>query len=114
MKLSLSLKFIITYILLGITGFILLNTAGAQLVEDHIISRESSRLYTSATSLASTKAIRSYQDAETYFDRTLPGDAGSRCAQLSAQGYLICSSCDITRADADHGHHPQCFLYSSA
>lgn len=65
MKLSLSLKFIITYILLGITGFILLNTAGAQLVEDHIISRESSRLYTSATSLASTKAIRSYRDAET-------------------------------------------------
>ena len=65
MKLSLSLKFIIFYILLGISGFILLNTAGAHLVEGHIISRESSRLYTSATSLASTKAIRSYRDAET-------------------------------------------------
>ena len=65
MKLSLSLKFIIFYILLGISGFVLLNTAGAHLVEEHIISRESSRLYTSATSLASTKAIRSYRDAET-------------------------------------------------
>lgn len=65
MKLSLSLKFIIFYILLGIAGFILLNTAGAHLVEEHVISRESSQLYTSATSLASTKAIRSYRDAET-------------------------------------------------
>ncbi len=65
MKLSLSLKFIIFYMLLAVSGFVLLNTAGAHMVEQHIISRETSRLYTSATSLASTKAIRSYRDAQT-------------------------------------------------
>ena len=64
MKLSLSLKFIITYIFLGIVGFVLLNTAGTRVLENHIVSKESSRLYTSAVSLSSTKAIRSYQDSE--------------------------------------------------
>ena len=64
MKLSLSLKFVITYIVLGIAGFVLLNTEGLHMLGNHIVTNESSRLYTSAVSLSSTKAIRSYQNTE--------------------------------------------------
>ncbi len=64
MKLNLSLKFIITYILLGIAGFVLLNTAGSYFLENHILARESSHLYSSATSLSATNAVRSYQSTE--------------------------------------------------
>lgn len=64
MKLSLSLKFIISYILLGIVGFVLLNTAGAHMLEQHVINRESSQLYSSAISLSNTQAIRSYRNSE--------------------------------------------------
>ena len=64
MKLSLSLKFVITYIVLGIAGFVLRNTEGIRILDNYIIGSESSRLYTSAVSLSSTKAIRSYQDTE--------------------------------------------------
>ena len=64
MKLSLSLKFVITYIVLGIVGFVLLNTEGIRILDRYVVNNESSRMYTSAVSLSSTKAIRSYQNEE--------------------------------------------------
>ena len=42
MKLSLSLKFVITYIVLGIAGFVLLNTEGIRILDNYIIGSESS------------------------------------------------------------------------
>lgn len=107
MKLSLSLKFVITYIILGIAGFILLNTAGAHVLDTYIINKESSRLYTSAISLSSTKTIRSYQDSErlTSAHEMLQAVANTEQVDIlliDSQGALVLdTSCSLAEADTD-------------
>ena len=114
MKLSLSLKFVITYIVLGITGFVLLNTEGLHMMGNHIINNESSRLYTSAVSLSSTKVIRSYQNTESleYAHEMLQAVADTEQVDImiiDSQGQLVLDTstplADI-RSDALTGFDP--------
>ena len=62
MRIALPVKFVLTYVLIGILGFVLFNTLGASAIEKYALSTESSKLYSSVTSLANTQTIRSYQD----------------------------------------------------
>ena len=114
MKLSLSLKFVLTYIVLGIVGFVLLNTEGIRILDRYVVSNESSRLYTSAVSLSSTKVIRSYQDEESLESayemlQTVAATEQVDIMIIDSQGQLVLDTSTPladTRSDALTGFDP--------
>lgn len=61
MKLPLPFKFIVSYVILAIIGFCLLNTLGVRLLESYLLEKQSTLLYEEAASLAANDALRYYQ-----------------------------------------------------
>ena len=60
MKKKLFWKFLIAYILIGITSFILISTAGSRLLEKELVDSHSMSLYKEASRIASYQAARYY------------------------------------------------------
>ena len=104
----------LTYIVLGIVGFVLLNTEGIRILDRYVISNESSRLYTSAVSLSSTKVIRSYQDEESLESayemlQTVAATEQVDIMIIDSQGQLVLDTSTPladTRSDALTGFDP--------
>ncbi len=61
MKNRLFFKFLVIYILVGISGFILLSTVGASLIERNIITYESRNLYSEASEIAEDDALTGFR-----------------------------------------------------
>lgn len=65
MKKFLFAKFITAMVFLGILGFTTISLIGTGLVEDHVESVYSGRLYREASKIAGQRAIKYYQDIDT-------------------------------------------------
>lgn len=107
MRKSLYLKFILAYVLLGITGFITLCTIGSDLIESHLLKSCSSGLYREATTVASTQAARYYNkqsSLEEMYDNlvTLSAYQGSETWLVSTQGEIL-----INTSDPFDPEHPE-------
>lgn len=65
MKKFLFAKFIIAMVFLGILGFTAISLVGTDLVEDHVESVYSGRLYREASKIAGQRAVKYYQETDT-------------------------------------------------
>ena len=64
MKKTLYFKFILSYILLGIVGFILISTLGSNMIQSRMLKKTGQVLYKEAMSIASYQANADYDDEE--------------------------------------------------
>ena len=85
MKKKLFWKFLIAYILIGITSFILISTAGSRLLEKELVDSHSMSLYKEASRIASYQAARYYTRGITL------EEVRTNCA-ISAKPLLIISA----------------------
>ena len=94
MKLSLPVKFILSYILLALAGFCLINTVGARMFGKYQMSRVCTELYEEAISLSRSDTISYYRPRDdmenTYFIlHTLAEVQGNDILIVDIRGHVI-------------------------
>lgn len=94
MKLSLPVKFVLSYVLLSLAGFCLVNTVGAQMFEKYQMSRVCTGLYEEAISLSRSDTISYYRPRDnmedTYFIlHTLAETQGNDILIVDIRGNVI-------------------------
>ena len=93
MKKYLYIKFILAIILLGLLGFSAISLAGGKLMQEHVESVYSEKLYREATHIAQYPLIRSYQTIEN--QATVYNDLCTLSTYQNASIWLISAKGEI-------------------
>ena len=98
MKKYLYIKFILAIILLGLLGFSAISLAGGKLMQEHVESVYSEKLYREATHIAQYPLIRSYQTIEN--QATVYNDLCTLSTYQNASIWLISAKGDVYKRQA--------------